>query len=380
MKDLVILTNFVPPYRVPVFKALQEKVGNLYILVSTTTEPNRFWQVDLRSLHLIRQRCFSWAIKHKYHKKIKEKSILHIPYDTMLWLHRLHAKFILSGEMGARTIQALLYKKIFAKDAIVVVHADLSEVTERKQGGLRSFIRKWIIRQADGIIVNGSSGRRYIRSLGGNENEIFVVPYTTDIYPFAKIPRTEPSHIPFELIYVGQLIERKGLVPFIETLVRWCQTHPSRKIRFTLVGDGPLRNKLAKIKTPQNLVLNFTGFIPYCDLPNIYARTDLLVFPTFADTWGLVVNEALAAGVPVLGSLYSQAVEEMIEDEVNGWTFCPDDPVGVYRAIDRALSTSPDKLLKMREIARKRALALAPGIVAEKILQVFDRLARKINE
>ena len=53
-------------------------------------------------------------------------------------------------------------------------------------------------------------------------------------------------------------------------------------------------------------------------------KVGVLVFPTLADEWGLVVNEALAAGVPVLGSLYSQAVEELVRDGENGWTFRPD--------------------------------------------------------
>ena len=56
-------------------------------------------------------------------------------------------------------------------------------------------------------------------------------------------------------------------------------------------------------------------------MAEVYAKASLFAFPTLADEWGVVVNEAMAAGLPVLGSIYSQAVEELVEDGVSGWVF-----------------------------------------------------------
>ena len=58
-------------------------------------------------------------------------------------------------------------------------------------------------------------------------------------------------------------------------------------------------------------------------MAEVYAKASLFAFPTLADEWGVVVNEAMAAGLPVLGSIYSQAVEELVEDGVSGWVFRP---------------------------------------------------------
>ena len=63
-----------------------------------------------------------------------------------------------------------------------------------------------------------------------------------------------------------------------------------------------------------------------------------MLFPTLSDTWGLVVNEAMAMGLPVLGSVKSQAVTELIEDGVSGWWFDPTSPQDLERAVDRALA------------------------------------------
>ena len=375
-RRVVLLTNFIPPYRVPLLRVLEQRLGGLYIVVSTTMEENRSWEVNTSGLSVIQQRTLSFRIRHRYRPGVSEKGYLHIPYDTMAWLCRLRPKVILTGEMGARTVQALLYRKLFDRKAFVIVHADVAESTERARGRTRSFIRRWIIKEADGIFVNGASGKRYIRSLGGLEAKIFAIPYTTEISSFADVRRSPPRTAPERLLYVGQLIGRKGLNPFAEVLLRWARHHPYRRVLWTLVGEGPLREELGRMQTPTNLRLSFTGFVPYEQLPQVYAMADLFVFPTFADTWGVVVNEALASGLPVLGSLYSQAVEELIQDGANGWTFHPDDRQGMYTALDRALSTPPDKLHEMQEVARRRGLALTPDAVAEKIIEAIAECER----
>jgi glycosyltransferase involved in cell wall biosynthesis len=86
----------------------------------------------------------------------------------------------------------------------------------------------------------------------------------------------------------------------------------------------------------------------------------------------VVVNEALAAGLPVLGSRYSQAVEELVRDGVNGWTFRPDHPDEVYAAVDRAMTAPDEKLNEMRHAGRERILPFAPEYGAKYILSAID--------
>ena len=87
----------------------------------------------------------------------------------------------------------------------------------------------------------------------------------------------------------------------------------------------------------------------------VYAQADAFVFPTCADEWGVVVNEALAAGLPVLGSIHSQAVEELCADGETGWLFDPEDASTVLAALDRALAASGEELAAMGARARARA-------------------------
>jgi glycosyltransferase involved in cell wall biosynthesis len=90
------------------------------------------------------------------------------------------------------------------------------------------------------------------------------------------------------------------------------------------------------------------------------------------------VNEALASGLPVLGSLHSQAVEEMVQDGKSGWTFRPENRAEMCRAIGRALSCSEKELNRMRVHARHAALQVTPektAAVLDDALQAVTRTA-----
>jgi glycosyltransferase involved in cell wall biosynthesis len=148
-------------------------------------------------------------------------------------------------------------------------------------------------------------------------------------------------------------------------------------VEFSVLGDGPLRAALEQIPVPPNLSLRLLGAAPYESLPRVYADADIFVLPTLADEWGLVVHEALAAGVPVLGSLYSQAVEELVRNRQNGWTFVPDRHGDMYAALDDALQTTRCELQRMRQDARREALALSPASVADRLFEAVQWVVRQ---
>ena len=134
-----------------------------------------------------------------------------------------------------------------------------------------------------------------------------------------------------------------------------------------MAGDGPLKSQLLQLPLAANVKLELLGAFQYDDLPEIYSSAGVFVLPTLADNWAVVVNEALAAGLPVLGSVYAQAVEELIQEGRNGWIFTPDNAEDTYRAIDRMMNTSELELDAMRANGRTIASQLTPERVADQI-------------
>ncbi len=128
-----------------------------------------------------------------------------------------------------------------------------------------------------------------------------------------------------------------------------------------------MKSQLSQLPLAPNVKLEFLGAFQYDDLPEIYSSAGVFVLPTLADNWAVVVNEALAAGLPVLGSVYAQAVEELIQEGRNGWIFRPDNAEDTYRAIDRMMNTSEQQLDAMRANGRMVASQLTPERVADQI-------------
>ena len=365
---VAFLTNFVAPYRIPVFRELQSRLSAFQVFISTRMERGRLWEPEWGGLAVTVQRTLTFMRSYVHPHGFAHRTALHVPYDTLWHLRHMSPDVIIAGELGVRTLQAVVYKRWLAPRTKLVVWATLSEITEAARGRIRRLVRGFLLPRANAVLVNGASGRRYVRSFGIPEARIFTAPQTTELAPFEAIPAQRPPASHRRLLYCGQLIELKGLHPFVAALREWAARHADRVVELWLVGDGPLRRDLEGVPRPPNLLFRFIGHVPYRDLATWYEQAGILVFPTLADEWGLVVNEALAAGVPVLGSLYSQAVEELVRDTENGWTFRPDQAGEMSSALDRALTLPEAELEAMRIRARRSVEHLTPAFVASRIL------------
>lgn len=365
---VVLLTNFIPPYRLPVYTELARRVEKLTILLSTPMEPNRAWQAAWGELDVRLQH--TWTVRRTWRHKAGFTDTLHVhvPIDTVGQLRALRPDVIVAAELGFRSLFSGVYAR-YLRQTPLVLWLTLSDHTEQNRGRLRQVLRRWLLARADAVVVNGASGERYIERFGVDRRHTFRVPYTALPGLFGQLPITRPSAAARRLVYVGQLIERKGLAPFIAALAAWAKAHPAEQVHFDIAGSGPLRQELASLATPANLTLHFWGERDYSALADVYALGDIFVFPTLADEWGLVVNEAMSAGLPVLGSIFSQAVEELCRDGENGWTFRPDSPSEMMAAIDRALSTPNEQLDGMRVAARSSVEHLTPEYAVRHLLQ-----------
>jgi len=368
--SVVLLTNFLPPYRIAVLKAVQARLPNFSVLISTQMENNRSWSPEYKGLNVAIQKNVSFTQGQWHPKGFRDDLNIHIPYDTLWRLLRARPEVVITGELGVRTVFALLYRKLQTKSRLIV-WATVSEASEAGRGKLRQFVRSGILSHVDAVLVNGASGARYVARFGVPKRKIFIAPYTSDIRPLGAILLQRGYVESRRLLYVGQLIERKGLIPFLSVLSSWAKAHATAEVEFWIVGDGAARTALQEVALPPNLVLHFFGNVPYEKVETFYAQAGILVLPTLADEWGLVVNEAMASGLPVLGSLYSQAVQELVEDGVTGWTFHPDRADEMYTAVDRALSTGEDRLEEMRVSATTRVEYLTPDYLAERILEAI---------
>lgn len=369
---VVVLMNFVPPHRVPILSELARRVERLTLLLSTPMEPNRTWIAEWGDLNVQMQRTFTLRHSWRHSAGFTDDNYVHVPWDTVSRLRSLKPDVIVAGQLGARSILSTCYHMLSRKTRLVF-WVGMSEHTERGRSRARTLVRKGLLRQCQGVVVNGHSGVRYLESLGVDATRIFRCPYATTSHFHDLGSGTRPSDVAHRLLYVGQFVERKGLLPFLEVLRTWGNSHPDRHIDFDLIGGGPLKQAITEFSLPANVRLQLLGNRPYEELPNIYANAGILAFPTLADDWGMVVNEALAAGMPVLGSVYAQAVEDLCIDGANGWRFRPDVADEMQISLETAMNTPVDELNAMRRAARETASALTPKSAADVLYQAVER-------
>ena len=347
LMKLAVLTHYITSYRISTFVELAKKVDHLTLVLSSDLSDPRLHEtgIDVQILPSI---------------------LVHVPYGVNQALNRINPDAIHAHEFGIRTVAATLWKR--RRDRPMVIHADLSEQTEQGRGGIRPALRKAILSQTDRVAVNGESGATYIEGLGFPRDRIDFLPFATDVGVFSGVKPLWRRDGVRRMLYVGRLIELKGLEEFIEVVGAYLATRPELQVELTLVGDGDRANLIKAVPRPANFKLVMPGAIEYTQLGAVYAQADCFVFPTLGDTWGMVVNESMAAGLPVMGSVLGQASIELIDEGKNGWLFDPRSRDSMTSALERFFDTPDEQLPAMGEYARSRSIAISPDNVAQRFV------------
>jgi glycosyltransferase involved in cell wall biosynthesis len=356
---VVMLIAYIMKHQEPQFREAVRWVPNLKLLLSVFIEPQRDYRPDHQALDISVQKTWTLRKKWQHSAGFEDNLQVHFPYDTYFQLRKLRPAVVISHELGARSIFAAIYRLLHRKSRLVLM-VYVSEQTEKSWSRFRVGLRKILLRCADIVTYQGSSGKRYLQSLNVPIERLKYCPYVANP---AMVYHGSTSRDPScrrKLLYVGQLTQRKAPDLFLKSLIAWCHDHPTEAVWLSFVGRGPLQAELEKAAKPNNLHVEMLGSVAPEKLPEIYGQHGIAVFPTLADEWGLVVDEALHSGLPVLSSEYAQATLDLVEDGKNGWRFLPDQLASTYHTITRLMTTSHDDLNAMAEYGRQSVAERTP--------------------
>lgn len=159
--------------------------------------------------------------------------------------------------------------------------------------------------------------KQYFTKSGMNPQRVFLMPWVSMNYNF-KEPKNLGS--PFIFIYVGRFVGFKNIPIIIEEFLLGYKGNPNFQLK--LVGDGPLLAEL-KLKYKANENIAFKGSLFGQELEDVFKTSHALVLASTPEMWGLVVNEALSAGMPVLLSEYAGCRYDLIDNKETGLIFDP---------------------------------------------------------
>lgn len=236
----------------------------------------------------------------------------------------------------------VLYSILFRKPIFIGYERTLW--TERNNGKLKTWHRKLTDKFVTGYLVNGSETKKYLMSIGVNEEKIYIGGMSadgeglrTDIMKFKSSSQYQVYHKKYHngngLMYLfsGQIVERKGVKYLLSAWEKHIKSYPNDML--VVVGGGDKYNEL-KNKYSGEPSIMMEGRVNYLDIHKYYSVADIFILPTIEDNWSLVIPEAMSCGLPVSTSIYNGCYPELVKKDVNGITFDSFKQESILEALD----------------------------------------------
>jgi glycosyltransferase involved in cell wall biosynthesis len=357
------------PYCVPIFDELDRRLEGGFVVVALRHHPRENSRVALQMGGFQRQLIEGRVIKlSRYHDEGKEtpRGLAWAP-SLPLVLASLKPQVVISANFNLWTLTSI------AMGYPTVISWDGTPHTERTIKSSRIRLRKWMAKRASAFVVQGALSRQYlVEGLEVPEERILEPSLCAEPAPdWVRSPKTRLLGEPVRFLFVGQMIERKGVAHLLSA-AKLLEMRAGREAQFELVllGDGPERERYQKLACELGLrdrVL-FARHVSPGEVWKYYARAHVFVLPTLQDNWALVVPEAMSAGLPVVVSKYAGSVPDLVRHGENGYVFDPEDHDGLAACMGRYLS-NPELIHQHGQ----RSLQLVSPYTPERVAQVLVR-------
>jgi glycosyltransferase involved in cell wall biosynthesis len=361
---LVILTEIISPYRIPLFNALARHAEvDLHVIFLAETDPTlRQWQVYKDEIR------FSYQVLASWRKRLGKYNML-LNRGVFRALDAKAPDVILCGGYNyVASWQSLAWAR--QRKVPFVLWSESNAQDLRHGHAIVEFLKSRFLRQCSGFVVSGRAAQDYLCAHKKVREEIiFTAPNAVDNDLFraaataarenAAAHRRELGLPERYFLFAGRLVCEKGVFELLSAYAKLDES-TRRQVGLVLVGDGACRQQLegaASSVSPG--MIRFAGFAQREQLAIYYALAEMLVLPTYADTWGLVVNEAMACGLPVILSRAAGCASELLKENWNGLLVLPRDVSSLTLAM-RSLAGQPELCIEMGANSAQHILQYSP--------------------
>jgi len=261
---------------------------------------------------------------------------------------------------------------------VLDVHADTIDNPywnrERLENPILNYFAKILLRKADCVRVVSPGLVEKIAGFGVRRERIVFLPVGTDL---EKIKGAGKGRARKEggILFVGRLVKQKNIELLLKAFASLLKKHPGCKL--TIVGDGPDREKLEKMRDGLGLGagVSFTGLASPERLEKEYAENAFLVLPSFYEGWGLVIMEAFANGMPVVVSGAVSTVNPAVVDMETAFVFKDNDADSLCEKMEKMLALEPSERAKMAAKAMGIIREFDIRKTSERLKEMMDRVA-----
>jgi glycosyltransferase involved in cell wall biosynthesis len=341
---VVLLHNIVSPHVVPLFDRLAKQEGiQLRVYFLAETDRNRRWPTRINA-------AFDYEILPHWAIRAGRKDLYTFFINPTVVGTLLRHRFDVLISVGWDSFAAqaaFALCKLAHRPYIVWSGSTIHEPSWRRTMTLP--IVRAMVRGSDAGIAYGSRARDYLLALGADPKRTFMAFNTVDVEWFSRTSNSltaERDTIRAGLglrngpvvLYVGQLIERKGALDLVAAHEEVLKSCPDAQL--ALVGYGQLEQQLRRtVAELQISGVHFLGHVAIADLPRYYVAADCFVLPSHEEVWGLVLNEAAACGLPLITTDRVGAAGDLVRDGFNGFVVPARNPVALARAMQQVLQS-----------------------------------------
>jgi glycosyltransferase involved in cell wall biosynthesis len=200
---------------------------------------------------------------------------------------------------------------------------------------IKKMVGKKLLYGAAGFVGVTKKTCEIIAELYDLKKSSFVLPYYSDLSQFTSIPLRSSRNEVTKFLFLGEITYQKRLDLMIDALSKI-----EKPFELNIVGAGELREEMGlRSQTISSGTVIFHGKVPYAEVHSILKNTDFLILPSEHDGFGMVVVEALAAGVPIIASESVMSAVEFVENGKNGWLFKQGSVEELENKIDLAINS-----------------------------------------
>jgi glycosyltransferase involved in cell wall biosynthesis len=381
ISKLVIVTEIIAPYRIPVFNVLAQRPEvELHVIFLSETDPGlRQWPVYKDEIKFRYEVLPAWRGRFGRHNLLINRGL-------SAALNRINPDVLVCGGYNYPACWSAAY---WARrhEIPFLLWTESTAFDLRSGYSLVEFAKRRFLNLCCGFVVPGKSSLNYLRKLGIDEKRIFTAPNAVDTRLFSDLAddarrdvsqvrarRNLPSRY---FLYAGRLIKEKGVFDLLEAYAQ-LQEETRAKIGLVFVGDGADRDELTKRASKIEAgIIHFPGFVHREGLAEIYSLANALVFPTYSDPWGLVVNEAMACGLPIIVTNVAGCAADLVQEGENGFVISPGDVPQLGLALAR-LVEDPELREQLGHASRERIEANSPQAWADGMTRAVQASCGKI--
>jgi len=323
---VVVITEIIAPYRIPVFNALSQRSEiDLHVIFLAETDPTqRQWLVHKEEIR------FSFEVLPSWRRRIHGHNLL-LNWGMDVALQAASPDVIICGGYNYLACwEALRWARHKHVSFLLWVESTARDL--RTGSFFVESLKRKFLQQCDAFVVAGKSSSDYLTSYGAQEDTIFTAPNAVDTDFFRQAAEVARRNDAFNrqifnlpdryFLFVGRLVKEKGIFDLLEA---YALLPPDFRQQISLVfaGDGAGRTELQKrADAIKPGFVRVAGFLHREALAVFYAMAEGFVFPTHSDPWGLVVNEAMACGLPVICSEAAGCAADLVDGR-NGRVVSP---------------------------------------------------------